>query len=304
MGRMLHALLVPTAPVAPAQAHHTPVPPRPRYRALARTGIASLQLRSARKLPGVRTWALCTVALVLLLLAAIPWAVQAQNIYRSVDAQGRITFSDRLSVVQQAAKPGAGVGNASAPKPETAAADGTAPAEVAEATQAADLNAAASLPYALRQARSKYPVTFYSTGDCLPCDDARRMLVQRGVPYTERSVISGADLKALQALSGQEQLPFATVGQQHLVGWDADSWQRYLDLAGYPSQSALPSHWKPSTATALAPQPAAPAQPATAAATTTSAKTASTSASQPAATAPTTSSAPKVNANNPAGITF
>ena len=155
------------------------------------------------------------------------------------------------------------------------------------------------LPYALRQARSKYPVTFYSTGDCPPCDDARRMLVQRGVPYTERSVISGADLKALQALSGQEQLPFATVGQQHLVGWDPDNWQRYLDLAGYPSQSALPNNWKPSSATALAPQPAAPS-----ASTSTTAKTASTSASKPAATAPATSSAPKVNANNPAGITF
>lgn len=300
MVRMLHALLVPTAPAAPPQAHHTPIPPRPRYRALARTGIASLQLRSSRRWPGVRTWALYTVGL--LVLAAIPWAVQAQNIYRSVDAQGRITFSDRLSVAQQAAKAGAGVGNASAPKPETAATtDGTAPAE---ATEAADHNAAADLPYALRQARSKYPVTFYSTGDCPPCDDARRMLVQRGVPYTERSVISGADLKALHALSGQEQLPFATVGQQHLVGWDADHWQRYLDLAGYPSQSALPRNWKPSTATALAPQPAAPVQPATAAAATTSAKTASTSASKPAAAAPATSAAPKANASNPAGITF
>lgn len=301
MGRMLHALLVPTAPAAPPQAPHTAAAPRPRYRALARTGIASLQLRSPRKLPGVRTWALCTSVL---LLTTITWAVQAQNIYRSVDAQGRITFSDRLSVVQQAAKPGAGggTGSASSPKSENATkADGTAPAE---ATQAADHNAAASLPYALRQARSKYPVTFYSTGDCPPCDDARRMLVQRGVPYTERSVISGEDLKALHALSGQEQLPFATVGQQHLVGWDADHWQRYLDLAGYPSQSALPSHWKPSTATALAPQPAAPAQPATAATASTSAKTASTSASKPAAAAPATSTAPKVNVNNPAGITF
>lgn len=296
MVRMLHALLVPTAPAAPPQAPHTPAAPRPRYRALARTGIASLQLRSPRRWPGVRTWALCTAVL---LLTTITWAVQAQNIYRSVDAQGRITFSDRLSVVQQAAKAGAGAGNASAPKPETAAtADGTAPAE---ATETADHNAAADLPYALRQARSKYPVTFYSTGDCPPCDDARRMLVQRGVPYTERSVISGEDLKALHALSGQEQLPFATVGQQHLVGWDADHWQRYLDLAGYPSQSALPRSWKPSTATALAPQPAAPAQPATA---TAAAQTASTSTSKPAAAAPATSAAPKANASNPAGITF
>lgn len=303
MGRMLHALLVPTAPVAPAQAQHTPVPPRPRYRALARTGIASLQLRSARKLPGVRTWALCAVALLLLvLLAAIPWAVQAQNIYRSVDAQGRVTFSDRLSVTQPAAKPdtGVGTGSASTPPSGTAAADGATPAE------AADPNAAVDLPYALRQARSKYPVTFYSTGDCSPCDDARRMLLQRGVPYTERSVISGADLKALQALSGQEQLPFATVGQQHLVGWDPDNWQRYLDLAGYPSQSALPNNWKPSSATALAPQPAAPAQttPSASASASTAAKTASTSANKPAATAPATSTTPKVNANNPAGITF
>lgn len=294
MGRMLHALLVPLAPAAPSHAPHTPAAPRPRQRVLARAGALGLRLRSPRRLPGISTWALFTV----LLLAAVPWAVQAQNIYRSVDANGRITFSDRLSVVQQAGKPGKaggkGTGSTAAPGTETAAAaEDTAPAE------AADSNAAADLPYALRQARSKYPVTFYSTGDCPPCDEARRMLVQRGVPYTERSVISGADLKALQALSGQEQLPFATVGQQHLVGWDADSWQRYLDLAGYPSQSALPGHWKPSTATALAPQPTPPSPPAKPA--TAAAKTASTSASKPAAAAPAT---PKVNPHNPAGITF
>lgn len=291
---MLHALLVPRSPVDAHPADRPPAAPRPHYRTLTRTRALHLRVVRPRRLSRPVLWALGAA---LVLLAASPWAVQAQNIYRTVGADGRVTFSDRLSTTPAAQPSAERAGKPGSPAPASdssaTATDSPAPA------QATDSMASADLPYTLRQAHSKYPVTLYATGDCPPCDDARRMLVQRGVPYTERSVISDADRKALQALSGQEQLPFATIGQQHLVGWEADSWQRYLDLAGYPSRSAMPRAWKPSAATALAPQPpqtpsasaAAPPPPAT-------------PPNHTAASGPRPASAPKANPANPAGITF
>lgn len=173
-----------------------------------------------------------------LLLCLCAGAAQAQ-VYRSVGPNGHVSFSDRPS--------------------STAA---TSAAGHASSGPSSSSNGAASeLPYALRQTASRYPVTLYTTTDCAPCDSARRLLVQRGIPFAERSVSTEADIKALQQLSGQEQLPFATMGRQHLIGLEYGEWQRYLDLAGYPQTSALPAGWKPAPATPLTtPAPAAAPQ--------------------------------------------
>ena len=221
------------------------------------------------------------------LLTGLHGNAWSQNIYRSVDSNGRVTFSDRLDSQQKA----------------TAAPWNASPRD---SVDAAPTDNATNLPFSVREARSKFPVTLYTTGDCTPCDGARRMLVERGVPYTERSVISEADQKALRSLSGQDQLPFATVGKQHLIGWDASEWQRYLDLAGYPSQSAMPAQWKPAAATPLT-------TPSSAASTASTARTAApapaaTSSIKPADGSQATPSANPARAPapsaNPAGITF
>jgi hypothetical protein len=59
-------------------------------------------------------------------------------------------------------------------------------------------------------------------------------------------------------LSGQDSLPFATIGNQHLKGFGADSWDQYLSAAGYPKQPQLPKNYKAPAAKPLTvPAPAA-----------------------------------------------
>lgn len=145
----------------------------------------------------------------------------AQNLYRSVGPDGRVTYSDR------AISPNA--------KPST------------EAVSSADGSASsanAQLPYELRQTANRYPVTIYTGKDCEPCDEARSHLQNRGIPFSERSIDTSSDVAALKKLSGQDSLPFATIGNQHLKGFGADSWDQYLSAAGYPKQPQLPKNYK------------------------------------------------------------
>lgn len=206
------------------------------------------------------------LAAVLLAIASLPMgAAQAQTIYRNVGPDGRVTFSDR-----QTDQP-------------------AAPAPAASATT----DPAASLPYALRQTASRFPVVLYAAKECTPCDSARQLLQSRGIPYTERTVQTEADASALQKISSQDSLPFATIGKQHLVGYSASEWTQYLNAAGYPASSQLPPQYqRPAPQPLTTPKPAEPA-PATAA--------------EPRGTPsqPRPQPAPGTRTNdNPAGLTF
>jgi glutaredoxin len=160
----------------------------------------------------------------------------AQSIYRSVGADGRVTFSDRAPNASNAARAA------------VTAEDARAPAHASDA-----------LPYALRDVQARFPVTLYTGSDCSACASARALLTARGIPFTELSVQSNVDIQALQSLSGQSQLPFATIGRQHLTGFAADEWRQYLDAAGYPQTSALPANYRQVPVRPLATPPAAAA---------------------------------------------
>ncbi|HNN89750.1 MAG TPA: glutaredoxin family protein, partial [Giesbergeria sp.] len=110
-----------------------------------------------------------------------------------------------------------------------------------------------ALPSELRQIASRFPVTLYTGESCSPCQQARQLLVQRGVPFTERSVNTNDDLDALRRLSGESALPFGTIGRQQLKGFSDAEWTQYLDAAGYPAQSRLPRGYTQPAATPLAP---------------------------------------------------
>jgi hypothetical protein len=95
-------------------------------------------------------------------------------------------------------------------------------------------------------------------------------------------------VQALQRLSGDGSLPFATIGSQQLKGFSDSEWTQFLDAAGYPKSSALPPGYRQAPATPLV-SAAAPA-----------------AAPRPAA-APVAPPAPAVAApapSNPAGIRF
>jgi len=169
-----------------------------------------------------------------------PAAAQAQQVYRIVGPDGKVTFSDRApdpSSAEQQASPslraGAGV-----------------------ATQ--------ELPYVLRQVVARYPVTLYTGNDCTPCASARALLMQRGVPFAERTVNTAEDIDALKRLAGEASLPFATIGTQQLKGFSDVEWTQYLDAAGYPKQSQLPANYRRAPATPLVASVARPVPPATA----------------------------------------
>lgn len=162
-------------------------------------------------------------------------AAQAQQVYRIVGPDGRVTFSDR--------PPAAGAEAA----PVGAGAQGSGGSE--------------ALPYQLRQIAARFPVTLYTGSDCAPCDSARNLLVSRGVPFTERTVGSNEDIEALRRLSGESSLPFGTIGGQQLKGFSDSEWSQYLDAAGYPRQSQLPPGYRRPQATPLVAVQARPAAP-------------------------------------------
>lgn len=121
-----------------------------------------------------------------------------------------------------------------------------------------------NLPYELQQAASKYPVTLYAASGCRPCDSARQLLRQRGIPFAEKRLsATPADSEALQRLAGTSELPVLTIGQQQVKGLVASDWHGYLDAAGYPRESRLPASYRAPAATPMT-SPAEPAAAATA----------------------------------------
>jgi len=183
-----------------------------------------------------------TLALLTLLLAG---AAQAQ-VYRNVGPDGRVTYSDQ-------------------PPPAGARATGGGAAAGGERSGGA-------LPYQLNQTAQRYPVTLYSGKDCAGCNAGRNLLVNRGVPFTEKTVESNDDIAALQRLAGGTALPVVTIGQQRLTGFSDQDWSQYLDAAGYPKTSQLPASYRRPSPTPLvaarapapqanAPAPELPAEP-------------------------------------------
>lgn len=199
--------------------------------------------------------------LALVLVAA---GAMAQPVYRQVDKNGKVTFSDRAP---------------------------TASTEPAAAPQgAAGTSANTGLPYELRQVAQRFPVTLYTGDDCGPCSEGRTLLTTRGIPFEERTIKSNEEIEALQRLSGQTSLPLLTIGSQQLKGYGDVDWSKYLDAAGYPKSNSLPAGYRNTPARPLIAQQAAPAPRAAAAP----------PAAQPAPQAAPSGPSP----SNPAGIKF
>lgn len=206
----------------------------------------------------------------LALLAALP--ALAQGVHRIVGPDGRVTFSDQPPPAANAR-----------PQP---GASGGAP------TSTGTGGGGAQLPYELRQTASRYPVVLYTSDNCAPCNTGRNLLNSRGIPYTEKTVNTTEDAEALRRLNSDAALPFLTIGGQKLRGYLETEWVQYLDAAGYPKQSALPSGYRrpaPAPLVAAKPVPGAPTAPA---------------GTAPAAEAAPAETPVQAPATNPAGIRF
>lgn len=131
------------------------------------------------------------------------------ELYRSVDSQGRVHYSDK-------------------PLPE---------AEV-EKLRFGKAPSQENIPYETGVAMKKYPVTLYVADTCKEgCTSARELLNKRGIPYTEKNLVSKEDIDAFKAASGGDIVPVLVVGKTWLKGFQPDTWQQELDVAGYPKNA-------------------------------------------------------------------
>lgn len=121
------------------------------------------------------------------------------------------------------------------------------------------------LPFAVRAAQEKNPVTLYTAPSCgEACASARTLLSERGIPFSERDAQANAlAQEALKKLVGGLEVPVLTVGATTLKGYEAGQWNAALTDAGYP-RTRLPG--QPAAQGTVEPPPPRPAPPAAAAA--------------------------------------
>ncbi len=117
-------------------------------------------------------------------------------------------------------------------------------AQLVDSRSVAPADGEAVLPYAIRQASTKYPVLLYTSSDCEPCGSARDHLIKRGIPFTEYTLRSKADADAYaRAGFDGKTVPGVKVGRQTASGYDATALNALLDAAGYPKSARLPSQY-------------------------------------------------------------
>jgi len=163
-------------------------------------------------------------------LAAASMPLAAAQLYQWKDAQGRTVYSDQA--------PPPSVRNAQQRSFKGSFIEG-------------------SESYAARIAREKNPVTLYANACGAPCDDARRLLVERGIPFSSKDPQANPEAQAeLKKLTGQLRVPVLVVGSDKIDGFETGQWQAMLDKAGYP-KTPIPGT-KPPPPAASAGAPTAP----------------------------------------------
>jgi glutaredoxin len=179
-----------------------------------------------------RTTLLLTLTMVLAAGAA------SAQVYKWVDAKGVTHYSDQPPAPSAAAK-----------------------AKVEIKSFSGGGSPLADLPPELAEVVRNRPVTLYTTADCEGCNQARAMLLARGVPYSEKTVTTAEDQAALKKAGSNGQLPLLLVGRGKLIGYEQSSWEVMLGDAGYPAQKILPPTYRnPPPAAAAPKQPDAAAQ--------------------------------------------
>ena len=151
--------------------------------------------------------------LILLFFGCVSPLAMAGDTYRWEDEQGRVYYSDQ--------PPPAGARN------------------VRRTRKYGDEEEQA-LPYRLQVVADKSPVTLYVTDCGEPCDEARELLIARGVPHTLFDPSDARVQEQLMALTGGElEVPVVVVGEAILRGFQESEWNAALDAAGYPSYAMI-----------------------------------------------------------------
>ena len=165
----------------------------------------------------------------LTLFAAMAASAQTQQVYRYVDPDGRVVYSDKPPPP-----------NARDPQSKRV---GQNTIETSE------------LSYSEAMAQERFPVTLYTFGCGTVCDTASALLNKRGVPFTTVDVGQSDGADKLKRLTGGLDAPALQVGDQYSTGFNESRWQNLLNDAGYPKTPA------PRNAPVGRAPPAAPAAP-------------------------------------------
>jgi glutaredoxin len=144
--------------------------------------------------------------------------LSAQSLYKWVDAQGKVSYSDQP------------------PPPSMQVKDLSNTVNTLGAGQAQN----ETLDFNTQQRVNQTPVVLYTSKGCAPCDQGRALLRGKNVPYTEKTVDTNADLKALEAQFKSQTLPVLALGQQSVNGFGASQWSEALATAGYSDATTLP----------------------------------------------------------------
>ena len=141
------------------------------------------------------------------IMAAMP--VDAQQVYRWVDATGRVQYSDQP------------------PPPGTK--------NVQEKNVGGNSIQNNDLSLVAQDAQKKNPVTMYVSECGDSCDAAKAYLNKRGIPHTMVDPTRSLELnKKFKEETGGQVVPVLKVGEKRLSGWSESSWASALDTAGYP----------------------------------------------------------------------
>ena len=169
-------------------------------------------------------------------LVATGAAAQNQQVYRYVDKDGRVVYSDR------------------------------GPPADAKDIQSKRLRGNVIednvQPLGAQQAQERFPVTLYSFACGEVCTQSEALLNRRGVPFSIVNVETPEGAEQLNKMTGDLRAPVLQVGDRTFVkGYSEAQWNTALDDAGYPK--AQPPR---RTAPGRAPTTEAAAAPATTAA--------------------------------------
>ena len=147
-------------------------------------------------------------AFAVLLLTTGLAAAQVQQVYRYIDVDGRVVYSDK--------------------PPPASAKDAQAKRIGGNTIETSDLS------YATAQAQERYPVTLYT----FACGVILRLGAgigqqARGAAHGDRRQ-RGRRGRSPQKLTGGLDAPAMQVGDQYATGFNEGKWQNMLNDAGYP----------------------------------------------------------------------
>ena len=145
-------------------------------------------------------------------VAAASALAQTQQVFRYIDKDGNVVYSDR------------------------------SPPHDSKDVQAKRLSPNFiennTTPIALTQASEKFPVTLYTFACGAVCESAETLLNRRGVPFTAVNVEDAKGAEQLKKLTGEQQAPVLLVGDKLIAkGFNEARWTAMLDDAGYPKSA-------------------------------------------------------------------